>query len=399
MKMKLTDAAVRNIPAPKAGRLEVFDALLSGFGVRITENGTRTFFVGYRVKGDRTYSKRRYTLGGVELYSLAEARQEARGVLLEAKAGIDPQERKKIERVEQARDSFAAVAHEFVERYGKVHQREWKKTQSILKSLRGWESRQVQDITRRDVLAELDRLMDNGSPYQANRTLACLRKFFNWCIERGYITTSPAANIKAPGAEKARSHVLTGDELRAIWEACGVVGYPFGPYVRLLLLTAARRGELINARRADINGDVWKIPQTKNDRPHTLPMTPAALEIIEALPVFEGPFLFTTTGGEIPFAGFSKFKARLDKAAGVTGWRLHDLRRTAATGIAGLGFPPHVVERILNHVRGVISGVAAAYNRHGYENEMRAALEAWSRYVESIVKGKQSGRVVPMVRR
>jgi hypothetical protein len=134
MKMRLTDAAVRNIPAPTAGGLEVFDSLLNGFGVRITENGARSYFVVYRVKGDRSYAKQRVTLGSVELYSLAEARKEARDVLLEAKSGIDPQARKKAERVEQARDSFPAVAHEFVERYAKAHQREWKKTQYILKT-------------------------------------------------------------------------------------------------------------------------------------------------------------------------------------------------------------------------------------------------------------------------
>jgi integrase len=267
-----------------------------------------------------------------------------------------------------------------------------------LKTLCSWESKQIQEITRRDVLAELDRLMDRGAPYQANRTLACVRKLFNWCIERGYIATSPAANIKAPGLEKYRDRVLTDEELRAVWEACDAVGYPAGPYVRLLILAAARRGELAGMQRDHIGGDLWRIPQTKNDRPHAIPLTAMAQSIINDLPLFGGSYMFTSDGGRKPINGFSKLKTALDRVSGVTDWRLHDLRRTAATGIAALGFPPHVVERILNHVHGGFSPVAAVYNRHAYQNEMRAALEAWDRKIQGIVT-RQSGRVVPMARR
>jgi len=395
MKIKLTDSAVKTIAAPREGRIEIFDTLLSGFSLRVTANGVRTYVVSYRVKGDRSYRKRRFTIGTTDVCTLADARTKARDTILESKTGVDPHERRQAEIVEQARDNFAAVAHEFIERYCKVHQRSWTTTESIIKSkLSVWDGMQVAEIDRRDVLNVLDGLMDRDASYMANRTLAVIRKFFSWCIERGVVSVSPATNIKAPGKEQSRDRVLTDDELKLIWQAGDAVGYPFGPYVQVLMLTGQRRTELADMRRDHLNGNVWHLPLTKNGRAHDVPLTGKVREILKSLPVFEGPYLFTCTGGVKAINGFSKFKATLDKAAGVIDWRLHDLRRTASTGMAGQGVAPHVVERILNHTGGVISGVAAAYNRHSYETEMLAALESWARHIDGLINPKDNVRVL-----
>lgn len=134
--------------------------------------------------------------------------------------------------------------------------------------------------------------------------------------------------------------------------------------------------------------DLWLIPTTKNEAPHEVPLTATAREILKGIPRFTGPYVFTTTAGDKPVSGFSRAKKDIDQAAGVAGWRNHDLRRTVATNMARMGIAPHVVEKLLNHRTGTISGVAAVYNRYGYDREKRQALEAWARRLEGIITGQ-----------
>ena len=185
------------------------------------------------------------------------------------------------------------------------------------------------------------------------------------------------------------------------------LGYPFGDVVRLLILTGQRRGEVAAMRWNDLFFDNekphWLIPAnvTKNGRPHTVPLVPSVLRLLEALPRFEGPYVFTTRAGASPLGGWSQYRAKLDasivtarqRAAKKRGveqvtpmpdWTLHDLRRTTASGLARLGVPPHVIERVLNHSSGVVSGMAAVYNRHDYSDEARSALMTWARDLESL---------------
>jgi len=252
-----------------------------------------------------------------------------------------------------------------------------------------------------------------------NRTLAVLRRFFNWTVEREIITASPMAGLKAPTAETARDRALNDEEIRLFWAGCDKLGWPFGPMFKLLLLTAQRRDEVRGMEWTEIEPRekrVWAIPRekAKNDRAHEVSLSELAIEIIDGLPRMSrprtdsagsepSPYVFTTNG-ERPVSGFSKAKERLDKhmlellcaelgeagkdpgKAEIDGWILHDLRRTAATGMARLNIAPHVVDWILNHVSGTIRGVAAVYNRHAYLEERRAALEAWGRYVEGLVR-------------
>ena len=190
------------------------------------------------------------------------------------------------------------------------------------------------------------------------------------------------------------------------------MGFPFGPFVQALILTAQRRDEVAGMRRRELKdgGALWTIPgeRTKNGVEHDVPLVPAAQSLVASVPrVVATDYLFTTTG-KGPVSGYSKAKQRLDatilaiarKAAADRGenpaeviiqpWRLHDLRRTAASGIARLGVPVHVIESILNHRSGQISGVAAVYNRHSYLPEKRRALESWANYLLQLVEVRSS---------
>ena len=224
---------------------------------------------------------------------------------------------------------------------------------------------------------------------------------FNWAVERGRLPASPMAGMKPPTRERPRDRTLTDDELRWLWQACDACEWPFGPLVKLLLLTAQRRDEVANLEWAelDLGGRVWTMPRhkAKNDRAHEIQLSDAAIEVLNSIPQVGTGIIFTTTG-ETSVSGFSRAKRRLDaamlaakreelgaKCEPIPNWVLHDLRRTAATGMARLNFPPHVVDKVLNHVSGTIRGVAAVYNRFEYLDERRAALEAWGRYVSNLV--------------
>jgi integrase len=207
-------------------------------------------------------------------------------------------------------------------------------------------------------------------------------------VEQDLLPTAPTAGVKAPAKETARERVLTDAELAAVWRAADALGPAARAFVRLLILTGQRRDEVAGLRWADVDldaagGAVWTLPReaTKADRTHEVPLSAAAVAILAGLPR-EGEYVLSTTGGRRPISGYSKVKARLDELAGVTGWRFHDLRRTAGTGLARLGVAVATISRVLNHTEG---GVTKIYNRYGYLDEKRAALNRWAAHVEWLV--------------
>lgn len=244
----------------------------------------------------------------------------------------------------------------------------------------------------------------------ANRVFAALRRFFGWAVERGVIEASPMAGLKPPSPEVSRDRVLTDRELIAVWKAAGETGYPFGPAVRLLILTGQRRAEVLEAEwnEFDLKAGTWTIPRerSKNDIAHVIHLSAKAIEIVESLPkIADGAqvgFLFTTNG-ETPFSGISKAFDRLNTAAAkhmpdkkpIPPWRLHDLRRTFASGCARLGIPIHVVEKALNHSSGTFSGVVGVYQRHDFAAERRDAMKAWAGHITRLAKAKP-GNVVQL---
>jgi integrase len=232
----------------------------------------------------------------------------------------------------------------------------------------------------------------------ANRVLAAVRKLFAWSLERDIVSASPAAGVRPVAKETSRDRVLNDGELRAFWRATGEMRTPWGQFFRVLALTGQRLREVAHMRWSDIDldGAVWTLPRelTKTDRAHEVPLSGPVVEILAAMPRFSGPHVFTTGDGNKPIGDFTGAKEALDRAmpAGTPPWTNHDLRRSFATVSARLGIAPHIVEKVLNHSSGSIRGVAAVYNRHGYDIEKRRALDAWARHLVGLA---DTGNVVP----
>jgi integrase len=229
--------------------------------------------------------------------------------------------------------------------------------------------------------------MASETPVAANRVHSIVHTLFKWAVENDIIAASPATNIKKPSQETPRDRVLTDDELKAVWHAAASAGYPFGSVLQLLILTGQRRTEVSDMERAEINDGLWTLPRerVKNDRRHEVPLSRQAEAIIKASPHISDRYVFSLNGTS-PFGGFSKAKARLDRAVGIADWTIHDLRRTAASGLARLGTDLAVIEKVLNHTSGTFAGIVGVYQRHEFAEEKRAALQQWADHVERLVR-------------
>ena len=272
-----------------------------------------------------------------------------------------------------------------------------------------WGDRDIRDIGKRDVIDLLDGIADTGRVVTANRVRAYLGKFFNWCVERDILDTSPAVGVKTVAKEASRDRVLSDDEIRWFWQACEAERFPWGPFGKTLLLTGQRLGEVAKITDGEIVGDLWRLSaaRTKNGRAHDVPLSDAAQAVLGAVERIAGQsgFIFTTNG-TTPVSGFFKARAHLhsamEKAAAeergepveIPRWTFHDLRRTAATGMARLGIPVRVTEAVLNHVSGTGGGIVAVYQRHDYADEKRQALEAWANFLDSLTAEKTTANVV-----
>ena len=231
--------------------------------------------------------------------------------------------------------------------------------------------------------------MANDTPMLANRVYSITRKLFGWAVEQEIIEVSPFVGLKAPAEESSRDRILTDQELRLVWRAAGQMGV-YGGLVRALIVTGQRRGEIAGLTwdELNLNERLISLPRerVKNNHAHEIPLSPQAVALIEALPRNSEQYVFSLDGG--PIINFVRLKERLDKLCGVTDWVLHDLRRTAVSGMARLGVDLPVIEKVVNHVSGSFAGIVRIYQRHDFSGEKRAALEKWGAYVESIVSDK-----------
>lgn len=248
--------------------------------------------------------------------------------------------------------------------------------------------RSIHEISKRDVLDLIADVERRGTPYAANKLTKVLRTFFRWCVGRGILERSPADGIALPCKETARDRTLSDAELASVIRVARSMGGPFGAIVEMLALTGQRREEVARMTwdEVDIAAVTWTLPgtRTKNGKAHVVHLSEPALSLLASIPRI-GSHVFTS-GGKVPFQSFSAYKRRLDELSGLSGWRLHDLRRTVVSGMASLGVAPHVADRILNHVGGTISGVAAVYQRHEFLAERQAALEIWGAHVRAILR-------------
>lgn len=376
MRRKLTSKVVEFLNAPGPKRMDVWDTVLQGFGMRVSPTGRKAWFVMVRPDG----LPKRVTIGSYPAISLADAREQAGKIIHDVQLGV-------FEKPAET-PTLGDTVPLFIQLYAKPKNRGWKETERLLGDFRALFSRPIDAIKRSDVVSVLDVMVASGRPYSANRALSHLKKLMNWSLDRGMIEVNPIAGLKPPVKERARDRVLTDRELSALLVAAGVESYPFGHLFTLLVLTGQRRGEVTGMHWSEIDfeGRVWTIPaeRSKNGQAHDVPLSEPVIEILQSMPRFLGSDYVLTTTGDTPISGFGRAKDRLDEAMGATDWRTHDLRRTTASGMARLGIPPHVVEKVLNHRTGIISGVAAIYNRYGYEKEKREALARWADYVRSL---------------
>ena len=390
-KLHLTDMAIKRLQPPARGAVTYWDDA-SPIGIRLSQGGTRTFIV---LLG----SGQRRKIGRYPVLKLAEAREQAKRVLAERTLGQD----------RPRTITFSEALELFLETHCRLNNKPSTagETERLLrKHFKGLRQRQLADVRPQDISGIMDRLL--ATPGTANGAFKAVRAFFKWAVRRHYIAHSPCEGMQLPSKPNTKDRVLDDTELAAVWWAAGQHSYPYGSIVRLLILTGQRRGEIAALQWDWIDDDGITLPAhiTKNGRQHRFPIGDMARKLINGLPKLHEQLLFPARGKDTPFRGWSKSKRTLDRAiaaelngnspsdgdanpalASPAPWTLHDLRRTFATNLAALGTPIHVTEKLLNHVSGTVSGVAAVYNRHSYMREMRAALGAWEDKLKSLIGG------------
>jgi integrase len=382
--MKFTQAIVARLKMPE-GKFEhiEFDDSMPGFGLRVRNGGKRehrTYILQYKI-GPK---QRRMTLGHAAKIGLDEAHRKARKLFGQIADGKDPANEKAVARTE-ASHAFDVIASEFLTvKQAKLKRRSFIETQRYLQE--HWKPLHrlaLASINRATVAAQLRVIARDHGPVSADRARAALSAFFSWAMGEGLAEANPVIGTnKAAGENKARDRVLADNELATIWR--GPPDNDYGRIVRLLILTGCRRDEIGSLRWSEINRDARLIAlpgeRTKNGRTHDVPLSKAALEVLDsATRRMDRDYVFGE--GKGGFSGWSKAKAALDTRLGLKPWRLHDLRRTASTRMADAGVQPHIIEAVINHVSGHKAGVAGIYNRGTYEKEKRAALDALSNYV------------------
>jgi integrase len=399
------------VKALKPPSPDVMDAVVPGLGVRVLgtkERPLRTFILVARYPGSKNPTRR--SLGSYGELTIEGARKKAREWRELIDRRIDPEYKAEQERQAELRkqaNSFAAVAEEFIKR----HVSKTRKAAIVERELRRefitrWGDRPITDITQHDVVAVIDKVVDRGAPYQAHNLLGHVRTLFNWAIARGVygLERSPCDRLR-PGAvigeKQARTRVLNDDEIRAFWAACEALEYPYGPLFQLLLLAGQRKSEVGEAqwREFDLAKGLWTIPATrmKADAAHVVPLSEPVRRILADLPRFKsGDFLFSTTFGKKPVAGYSKAKVRLNSLmleklreratngeATIAPFVLHDCRRTMRTGLSALPIPDLVRELVIAHTK---PGLHKVYDQHAYLAEKAEALTLWAARLRDIIE-------------
>lgn len=384
-RLRFTNASVARIRPYNRPR-EFFDAGVAGFGVRVMPSGTKSYFAMARLKGEKT--PKRYAIGRVDLFTLDEARERARIILRQLSQGEDPHTAAR----HQVR-SLAGVVEEYAARHLSNLRSGVRVHQMLQRELvAGFGTDPIASVTKRDIIAMCDQIAETR-PIMANRLLGNVKRLFAWAVDRGLLDASPAATVRRPAREMSRGdRVLTDQELARVWRACDGLGTA-GPIVKLLLLTGARKHEIANLRREELDLDVATISlgpeRFKSNRSHQILLSEPAIQILHDILARRS----CNTGKMFPVVNWTTAQRRIHERSGTSGWTLHDLRRSAASGMARLGTPPGALARILGHAAAPGQGLMRVYNRHTYDTEARAAIEAWGRELMRIAEGREA-RVV-----
>lgn len=366
MKLRLTDMAIKKLSYPTTGQVTYWDETTPGFGMRCSKK-SKSFVVMY---GERRQLK---TLGRYPHMSLADARKSARA--FQVYVSSNPT-------IEHISITFNEARTAFLEHCQTKNKPRTVNDYTRLLNKHFQFECELRELSRNKIMSAVSKLAK--TPSEQDHAYVAIRTFMNWCVSQGYIKASPVPKLRHHREERTR--ILSDKELAAVYNEALSDPYPFGPIVQMLVLTGQRRGEIASLRRSWITEDTVTFPSeaTKNKREHRLPLTSTTKELITSLPD-TGDVLFSGRNDfEKPFNGWGKCKKRFDLNCGVKDYTLHDLRRTFSSNMARFGVPIQVTEKILNHVSGSVSGVAAIYNRHSYFDEMRDALNMYSQFLAKI---------------
>jgi integrase len=406
MRKRLTDRFLQSVSPPASGRAVYIDTEAPGLEFRVSPEDRRqlvrkAWSIRYQPKGG---TRKRATYGAYPAIPLAEARARAKEIAAASARGIDLPEQEKRHREEKRKaakrpQTVGDLLDQYVERYCKPNQRKWQLVERMfathVKPAIG--GRPLMELRRADLVELLDDLQnEKGLRAQVNRVRSQVVAALNWAVEHEYLDANPAAAVKRRKIEGSRERVLSDDELRAIWRAADALSEPSRSLVMAWILTGQRRDEVrcMTWSEIDLARALWTLPAARNKgkRDHEIPLAPAMVALLgdrrrPGKPVF-------TSDGRKPYAGQKRLKTILDRESGVTGWTLHDVRRTVSTGLAALHVPQDTIDRVLNHAKGSLAGT---YNRHQYLGEKRRALEAWAERVAFIVgDGREAQNVVEL---
>jgi integrase len=406
---KLSEETVKRLPLPDTGNRITYFAGATiqgakaprGFGVRVTAAGARAFVLNYRLRG----REHRFTIGAWPDWSVLKAVREARNLRQRVDRGENPIDDRTPSPVTA---TVASILDEFVTRYVRnpkqpLRERTADEYESAFNRLVKPRIGKlgIYEVRRSHIIRMLDEIEDANGPVAADRTLAYVRKAFNWYATRDDQFNVPVVRgmARVKPKERARTRVLSDEEIRAIWPELAKAG-TFGAFTKTLLLTAQRRDEVAHMSRKEIGSDgIWTIPaeRYKSKCPNFVPLSKAALAVIAAQPKHDDCDYVFPSRSRTPYSGFSKSKAKLDKAVfavmkkqakkgvkveSIPNWTLHDMRRTAKTLMGRAGVRPDISERVLGHV---IAGVEGTYDRHSYADEKRDALERLAAMIERIL--------------
>jgi len=380
-----------------------------GFGIRVKPNGTKIFFYGY--ESPVTGARRFLTLGEYPGLSLEEARIKYAQAYETVRAGGDPLETAHQDQEEvKAAPTIKELGADYIKRHAEVNKRSWKEDLRILEKeiYPAWGRLKAQDITKGQVIALLDKVVDRGSPQTANNIFKIIRKMFNWAVKKDRMKISPCTGIDMPAPLNQKERALNAVEIKTVWENLETAKTVSGDVVRaikLVLVTAQRPGEVSGMHTREIDSGWWTIPsdRAKNGKAHRVPLSSLAMEIInesiaqnkKSREIPEGQeyvgFIFPCPHRAkiqpIERHALSKALKRNESEDGLTvlgvpAFTPHDLRRTAATFMAESGEMDEVIDAILSHTK---QGIIRVYNQFKYDAQKKAALEAWALKLASIV--------------
>jgi integrase len=419
-RLKLTDKFCRSVTCKDDKRAEYMDSVVPQLMLRLTSR-TKSFYLLARFPGHLHPTRRllgRFYDGDPRVLeepdpgildragaalTLAEARDRAQITLGMIARGRDPGAERKAAAAqakakqtanrEAARHAFERVADLWLRRKCSGLKQELEIARIIEREFTSrWKGRPIAEITREDYRQAI-REISSRAPHQAHNALGHLKRLLNWAAESdefsGY--ASPLQNVKPSSwidvKKEPRSRILSPDELQAVWRAAVEMNYPWGSVVQMLILTGQRLREIADLSwdEIDLDGKMILIPgrRMKGKAAHELPIAPRALELLQSLPRWSGPYVFTLNGGERSIGGFTRAKATLDELSGVTGWRNHDIRRSVRSNFSALPFPDEVREAVLDHKPG---GIRRVYDLYKFTDEARALLAAWETRLLAIVE-------------